>query len=183
MSVRFKELIGKRTIIKGEAGSGKTRVTEQLVNEALTIFPPSKITIIDLAPPRIFIGSSTIGGHMNVPLSVNYLKPEKIYAPRIEGKTKEEVLEFAKRNAESIEKIFSIFKLSPSPILFINDVTIYLHAGSLERLLEVINLSETFICNAYEGKRLSDDKGSGISEREKSMLRKLEEYMDVIINI
>lgn len=181
--VEFKDLMGKKTIIKGEAGSGKTKLTEKLINEALAFFPPYKITVMDLAPPRIIVGSSTIGGHVNAPLGVNYLKPERIYAPRIEGRTKEEVLEFAKKNAESIEKIFSIFKLSPSPVLFMNDVTIYLHAGSLERLLEVIGLAETFICNAYEGKKLSDDKGSGISEREKSMLRKLEEHMDVIITI
>ncbi|MEM4706734.1 MAG: hypothetical protein QXW27_04255, partial [Candidatus Methanomethylicaceae archaeon] len=80
MLVKFKELIGKRTIIKGEVGSGKTRLTEQLINEALTIFPSYKITVIDLAPPRIIIGSSTIGGYINVPLGINYLRPEKIYA-------------------------------------------------------------------------------------------------------
>ncbi|MDW7971541.1 MAG: hypothetical protein RMI53_06795 [Nitrososphaerota archaeon] len=183
MLVDFKELIGKKAIIKGEAGSGKTRLTEKLINEAINFFPPSEITIMDFAPPRILMEGFTIGGNINVPSGVIHLRPEKIYAPRIEGKTKEEVLEFAKRNAESIEKIFSLYKRNPTKVLFINDITIYFHAGSLENLLNIIELSNTFICNAYEGKRLSDDKGSGVSEREKLMLRKFEEHMNIIINL
>ncbi|MGB9592429.1 MAG: hypothetical protein ACPL1K_07920 [Candidatus Kryptoniota bacterium] len=179
----FSDLIGKRTLIKGDVGTGKTRLTESLLRKAAEGFPTGHITVIDLAPERISTGMYLVGGTMSVPNEIKYLRPSKIWAPRLEGRTKEEVILLAKANAEAIEAVFDIFKKTPTPILFINDLTIYLHAGPLERLIEVIKMADTFVGNAYEGLGLKDDKGSGISERERSLLKKLEGSMNIVIDL
>lgn len=179
----FSDFIGKRTLIKGDVGTGKTRLTESLLRRAAEVFPTGHITVIDLAPERRSAGMRLVGGTMSVPNEVKYLRPSKIWAPRLEGRTKEEVVSLAKANAEAIETIFDIFKNTPTPILFINDLTIYLHAGSLERLIEVIEMADTFVGNAYEGLGLKEDKGSGISERERSLLKQLEGFMNVVIDL
>ncbi|MCX8181863.1 MAG: hypothetical protein N3D12_01965 [Candidatus Methanomethyliaceae archaeon] len=181
--VDFKTLIGKKTLIKGDVGTGKTRLTENILQTAVKFLPPGHITVIDLAPQRMIVGDLRVGGSISVPNEVKYLRPSKVWAPRLEGKTKEEVTALARANARSIEAIFDFFTRSPSPVLFINDLTLYLHAGSLERLLETIKLADTFVGNAYEGRKLQEDKGSGISERERLLLKKLEGFMDVIIDM
>ncbi|MEM3365275.1 MAG: hypothetical protein QXM93_02515 [Candidatus Methanomethyliaceae archaeon] len=181
--INFKDLVGKRVLIKGDVGTGKTRLTEKLLQSAVKFLPPGHITVIDLAPQRRVVGVFSVGGTISVPNEVKYLRPSKVWAPRLEGKTKDEVMALAKANAESIEVLFDFFIKSPSPVLFINDLTLYLHAGSLERLLETIKLADTFVGNAYEGRRLQDDKGSGISECERDLLKRLEEFMDIVIDL
>ncbi len=179
----FKDLIGKKMLIKGGVGTGKTRLTEMLLQQSTQILPTGNITVIDLAPPRRFIGQLVIGGTLSVPNEVKYLRPSRIWAPRLDGKTKEEVVELAKSNAAAIEKIFDIYARAPTPVLFINDLTLYLHAGSMEVLLKAVKCADTLVCNAYEGHQLSEDKGSGISEREKKLLRDLERFMDIIVDL
>lgn len=179
----FKDLIGKKTLIKGDVGKGKTRLTESLLLSAVKLLPAGHITVIDLAPQRRVVGELWVGGTISVPNEVKYLRPSKVWAPRLEGRTKDEVVALAQKNAEFIEAVFDFFARSPSPVLFINDLTLYFHAGSLERLLEVIKLADTFVGNGYEGRELRDDKGSGISEREALLLKKLESFMDVIIDL
>jgi hypothetical protein len=179
----IKNFIGKKVLIKGEVKSGKTKLCEEILNEMIKYFPPSKITVIDLAPSKKYFKDIILGGTMSVPNGVIYLRPSIIYAPRLEGKNKEEVLELARRNAMNIENIFKIYENNHSEILFINDITLYFHAGSFERIIELIKYPKTLICNAYEGEKLHDDKESGITIREREMLKKFEEYMDIIIKL
>jgi len=179
----FKNFIGKKVLIKGEIKSGKTKLCEEILNEIIKYFPLSKITVIDLAPSKKYFKDIVLGGIMSVPNDVIYLRPDIVYAPRLEGKNKEEVLELARRNAINIENIFKIYENNPTEILFINDITLYFHAGSFEKILELLKYPKTFICNAYEGEKLHDDKGSGITIREKELLKKFEKYMDIIIKL
>lgn len=179
----FKDLIGKRTLIKGDVGTGKTRLTENFLLAAVNFFPPGHITVIDLAPQRRVVGEIWVGGTISVPNEIRYLRPSMVWAPRLDGKTKEDIIRLANENAESIEKLLDFFIKSPSPILFMNDLTLYLHAGSLEKLLKIIKLAETFVGNAYEGRGLREDKGSGISEREWLLVKQLEGFMDIIIDL
>ncbi|MGQ9759265.1 MAG: hypothetical protein ACUVQ5_01655 [Candidatus Methanomethylicaceae archaeon] len=179
----FKDLIKKKLLIKGGVGTGKTRLTDKLLHQCVELLPAEHVTVMDFAPTRRKVGVLMVGGSLSLLKGVRYLRPSKVWAPRLEGKTKEEVLELAHLNALSIEELFQIYKKSPTPILFINDLTLYLHAGSLERLLEVVSVAGTFVCNAYEGHQLSEDKGSGISDRERRLLKDFERYMDIVIDL
>jgi len=182
----FDDLIGKKVLIKGGVGSGKTSLTADLLNQAMQKSPIGSITIIEMAPPKKIKQGKHIGGELLLPngdhLPVIYLKPPKIWAPRLEGRTREGVIHLAKENANSIGLLLNAYLAKPTLILFMNDLTIYLHAGRLRILLNAISAAATFIGNAYEGS-FFEDMGSSISLREKKFLRKVEEKMDRIITI
>lgn len=179
----FKDMVGKKVLIKGEVGTGKTRLTSALLRQCVELLPTRHVTVMDFAPSRRQIEGLMIGGTLSSLKGVEYLRPPTVWAPRLDGKTKAEVLELAEKNALSIDILLQRFKKSPTPVLFINDLTIYFHAGSLENLLDVVRATETFVSNAYEGIQLAKDKGSGISDRERRLLRDFERYMDVIIDL
>ena len=171
----FKDIIGKRVIITGEVGVGKTRLLAHLIDEAASE-PDLKVVVLDLAP-EVRIGSETIGASVKTYSKrlhlVNYLRPNTLYAPRLQGRSREEVLELAAKNAYSIEPNLITLAKNPPDALFVNDLTIYLHAGKMETLTKLVSILRTFIATAYKGKRLIDDKGSDLSKVEKSRLEAL----------
>jgi len=171
----FRELIGKRVIITGEVGVGKTRLLASLIDEAASE-PDLRVVILDLAP-EAHIGSETIGASVKTYARklhhVKYLRPNIVYAPRLQGRSREEVLDLAAKNASSIEPILITLASDPPDTLFIDDLTIYLQAGKIEPLIKLISITRTFIATAYKGKRLLDYKGSGLSRVEKCRLESL----------
>jgi len=71
----------------------------------------------------------------------------------------------------------------PTPILFINDLSIYLQSGSWMKILDAMNRSDTFIANAYYGEALKEDLETGVSEVEKRLVEKLSNRVDFIIKL
>ena len=173
--LRFKALLGKRIIITGDVGVGKTRLLASLVDEA-ALEADLKVVILDLAP-EVQIGSETVGASVKTYSrrlhQVNYLRPSIIFAPRLQGRSREEVLDLAAKNASSIEPLLISLSSNPPDALLIDDLTIYLQAGKIEPLTKLIRSVRTFVATAYKGKRLLDDKGSGLSIVEKSRLESL----------
>ncbi|MEM4164317.1 MAG: hypothetical protein QXJ86_00550 [Nitrososphaerales archaeon] len=181
-SLHFKDLYGKRVIITGEVGSGKTRLLARLIDEAVE--SGLNATVLDLAPKfnaqTFKVGTSIKYYTRNLALTT-YLRPKGIIAPRLLAKSKKEVIEYATRNASIITPIIVNLITSPPLILFIDDLTIYLHAGKLSLIKKLVENIKTFIATAYSGKALSDDKNSGLTIKEQSSLRSLIE--DVRLNI
>ena len=173
--LRFKDLIGKKVILTGEIGAGKTRLLASIIDEAAS-HSDLKVVVLDLAP-EVHIGSETIGASVKTYSKklqqVKYLRPTTVYAPRLQGRSREEVLDMAAKNASSIEPLLISLASNPPDTLFIDDLTIYLHAGKIEPLTKLISTVRTFIATAYKGKKLLDDKGSGLSSIEKSRLESL----------
>ena len=173
--VDVKSLLNKKTIILGEVGSGKTKLTAKIVEQLVREGCSNQITVIDMAPPKI----GNIGGLLKDYLNeetlskIKYLKPPIVYAPRTTGKTREEVLEKARANTRAIKPLLQHYLQNPTKILIINDLSIYLHQGPLEDIINCLETAETFIANAYYGHKLADDKNTGISAREKALLEKL----------
>lgn len=182
----FREVRGKKVLILGDVGVGKTALTAKLLDEAVSLRLSRSIAVLDLAP-TVSIGSLGIGGSMrgfSVSLgSVRYIRPAVIRAPRLEGKSGKEVLELAEINAQVIDRPLTELIGEPSSILFINDLTLYLHAGEPRRIQELLDGVETGIVNAYMGERLREDRGSGISEREEKALKIIEGMMNRIIRL
>ena len=178
-----RETIGKKVLILGEVGSGKTSLTAKTVQKLMLFIELKEITVIDMAPEAI----GEIGGKLSKYLSLNnelrYLSPAKVYAPRTMGITNKQVAEYAKRNKNAIEPLLDEFLKKPTKVLIINDITIYLHLGKLEKILSCIRSTETFLANAYYGVRLKEDYGAGISTREKQMVDKLAAYMDHVVKL
>jgi len=181
----FRDVIGKKVLIVGEVGTGKTFMTAKLLVEAVEAGLEAQVTILDLAPKAIILEGGKVGGRIGdiiyLPTHIRYLTSDEIRAPRIEGRSKEEVISYAKKNFEVIEKLFDEYRAAVTSILFVNDVTFYLHMGDIGGLKEVFSKAETVIVNAYEGTMLQFDFGMGISDRERNLVNLLKKMVDVII--
>ncbi len=176
----LKRLVGKRTLIIGEVGSGKTYYTALLLTKLLPYF--SKAIIIDMAPDLGDIGLP-LSRYMEIPPNVKYIRIRAMRGPRKEGTAPEEVIFLAQQNASMIRPALEGFIEDPAPLLVINDLSMYLQAGPINDLLLCLRLSQTFLGNSYYGKGLSEDKSTGISKREKEMVESLFSEMDFIIHM
>ena len=140
-----------------------------------------------MAPNTVGFHGMRVGGILaevtNAVSEVRYLKPKEVKAPRTMAGNAEELMRLADFNRRVIDKTFTEFLLNPTPLLFINDVSIYLQTGEIKKVLLAIHKSQTCIANGYFGKKLAADFGTGISKREQVMMRRLMREMDVTIRL
>jgi len=181
--ITLQEIVGKKVIIIGEVGSGKTRLTAELLEEMTKRFDPQDITVIEMAPSNIPKIGGTLSEYTSVVTKVKYLYPQGIRAPRLEGASKEEVLSLAHANRWAIEPFIDKFILKPSSFLVMNDLSIYLQAGKISKIMTCMKKAGTFVSNAYYGSRLSNDKGSGISLKERKLVDVLIGKSEIIIRL
>lgn len=181
--LKSKEILGKKVLILGETGSGKTRQAAKLLTEFMTLVDPEKITIIDLAPQRAGEIGGKIADYLNIPSEVKYLSPKNVYTPRLAGKSPEQILRYAELNRKNMEPLLKKFVHNATEVLALNDVTLYLHAGELENVLKCVKLANTVLVTAYYGSKLANDLGTGISPRERKLTEKLASFMDLVIKI
>ncbi|BAJ51344.1 conserved hypothetical protein [Candidatus Caldarchaeum subterraneum] len=176
------ELLGKRTLIIGEAGSGKTSLLAQVLQNLLTKLGPCSITVIDLAPPRIMDVGGPLTEHMRVD-GLHYKRPPNIYAPRLMACNAEELKKYVHSNLETAKRLFNEFIQNPTPVLAVNDVTIFLHGAEAAELLAYVEKASTFIATAYYGTRLAEDFGTGLTESEKRRVEELSKHVNIVINL
>lgn len=167
----------------GEVNTGKTMMTKELLDEAIKS-DPGEVTLIDMAPKSFMVEGIPFGGVLvgQVDYDVRCLMSSDIRTPRLSAETSEELLKLADHNRYEIDGLLDDFRAEPSRVLFVNDVSIYLHRGELERLWDTIKLAETFVANGYLGIRLEEDLGTGVSMRERRMMEELASRMDVVID-
>jgi len=177
------DFIGKKVLILGEVGSGKTSLTAKIVQKLMPLIEPKEITVIDMAPEAIGEIGGKLSKYLNLNSELRYLSSAKVYAPRTMGISNTQVVEYAKRNKNAIEPLLDEFVKKPTKVLVINDITLYLHLGKLEKIINCIRLTETFLASAYYGVKLQEDKGAGITAREKQMVEKLATHMDHIVKL
>lgn len=184
---RFGDCLGKKVLITGDLTSGKTALLARLLDEAIGEKHGAKISVIDMAPGRMTVNSYTVGLTLKEHLKnldlVRYMAPKRAYAPRIEGQTKSQVEKLALANAKNLGALLDEFKGLPSKILFVNDITLFLHRGELSKVLKAMNKCSTFIANGYRGKFPADDKDTGISRRERRLLDKLQNAVDLVVEL
>jgi predicted NACHT family NTPase len=181
VEIEAKEILGKKVLILGEVGSGKTLRASRFIQELIKVVGLKEITVIDLAPPRKGVVGGKITDYVNLTKYVRYLSPKKVYMPRLAAKTPKELLHYTDLNKKNMEPLFKEFINQPSKVLFVNDITLYLHRGDLETIIRCARLAETFLATAYYGFRLARDQGTGISAREKRLTNELAKLMDLII--
>ena len=183
LQLKGKEILGKKVLILGETGSGKTRQAAKLLAEFMTLVNPEKITIIDLAPQRTGEIGGKIADYLNIHGEVKYLSPKNVYTPRLAGKSPEQILRYAELNRKNMEPLLEKFVRNATDVLVLNDVTLYLHSGELENVLKCVKLANTVLVTAYYGSKLANDLGTGISPRERKLTEKLASFMDLVIKI
>ena len=182
MSNLFERFIGKKTLIVGEVGSGKTLLLSRFLDQLVRSGLKDRVTVIEMAPNMEGVGGTVENYTRNV-ACVKYLKPWRIIPPRTMGKNREEVIRYARLNMLALKPLIEEYLRNPTEILLINDLTIYLHAGEVEDIIQLINISKTFTATAYEGEKLADDKGSGITDRERRSLDRLKGLVDEVLRL
>ena len=100
-----------------------------------------------------------------------------ITAPRLTGRNREHTRDLAEQNARAIEMLFPKLHRQKKEILFVNDATLYFHAGDLAKFLKVLDTAKTQIINAYYGDTFMD---SEITQREKRLTERLIKTCDAI---
>jgi len=177
------DILGKKVLILGEAGSGKTRLAAKLFQELTTLINPEEITVIDLAPRKAGAIGGELTDYVEISSVVRHLSPKNVYTPRLAGQSPEQVLHYAQLNRENMEPLLNTFIQNPTKVLIINDVTLYLHLGKLETVLSCVRLANTFLATAYYGSKLANDLGTGISANERQLVDKLARFLDLTVKI
>jgi GTPase SAR1 family protein len=177
------EIFGKKVLILGEAGSGKTMLAAQLIQELMDLVNPEKISVIDLAPKRVGEFGGKLTDYLSISGKVKYYSPKRVYTPRLSGKSPKQILRYAELNKRNMQPLFNEFIRNATDILVINDITLYLHSGELETILECVKLAKTFLATAYYGSKLAEDLGTGISLRERRLTDRLAAFMDLVVKI
>jgi GTPase SAR1 family protein len=180
----MRDLVGRRTLIVGDVGAGKTRLTRRLLEEALELGLEG-VTVIEMAPRAVDIDGVPVGGALvnTDARGIRYLQTDVIKTPRLSARTPEELLQLADHNREKVERLLEAFDTEPSSILFINDVSIYLQRGSFDRLWETLLKADTVVANGYVGERLKADLGTGLSRDERQRMDELASRVAEVIRI
>jgi len=180
----IEEALGKRTLIMGEVGSGKTWLTGKLLEEAISMGLKG-ITVLDMAPEATTLKGIPVGGTLQGVTNpiVRYLKAKDLKTPRLSARDANELVEYADHNRKIAESLLDDFLLDPTSILFVNDVSIYLQRGEINRLWRAFEATETVVANGYYGERLKVDYGTGLSLREKTLMEELASRMDRVIRL
>jgi hypothetical protein len=178
----FKDIVGKKVLITGDVGVGKTKLTIALLEEAIALGLSAKITIIDMAPTGRKIGGKLVEFSEKL-RAIRYLTPQLVETPRLSAKSTRELLHLVNLNEKRIRPLLKEFVETPTSILFVNDISIYLQSGSDEPILSVMRSSETFIANGYFGSTLHSDFETDISTTERRLMKKLADTVDFAINL
>ncbi len=180
----FSELIGMKTLIVGDVGTGKTTFTRRLLLEAVNQVN-GLITVLDFAPPAQKVKGIDVGGYLleDGHPKIKCLYSRLIKTPRLSAEDCDELIRLASYNREITESLITQFLDSPTDTLFINDASIHLQQGNLWELLDAISNASTVVANGYMGSTLRPDHGSGVSERESFIMRQLAARMDRVITL
>jgi len=183
----FQNLLGKKVLITGDVGAGKTKLTLELLEEAIELGFSDKITVIDMAPETTMVRGRKVGGRLSelteTLREVRYLAPQRVETPRLRAGSANELLYLVRLNAERIRLIIEEYINDPSPILFINDISIYFQSGSDDLIFAAAKAAKTLIANGYSGRYFTFDHGTGVSKVEKDLMNRLADHVDVLIRI
>lgn len=183
----FRELQGKKVLITGEVRAGKTRLTLKLLEDAIDMGFTEKITVIDMGPSATEVKGIKVGGRLSDQsdrlLGVRYLTPQRVETPRLSARSADELIHLVNLNKKWIEPLLNKYVDDPTPILFVNDISIYLQSGRDEPILSAMDAAETFIANGYYGRVLEQDLDTEITKVERRLMEKLAEKVDVLIRL
>jgi len=170
------EFRNKKTIIVGEVNTGKTAYLAEILTRFLEE-GETNLTVIDMAPENV----KGIGGKMRTggTSSLRYYTVQ-IVAPRLVGRTVDEVEILARENVRLIDGLFKEYLKNPSKVLFINDISLYLQAGDLDKLLSFLSATPTVIMNGYYGSILG---GGKLGSREPQKIKALQKRCDRVIKV
>jgi hypothetical protein len=184
---KFTELLGKKILIMGDVGAGKTRLTLRLLNEAINLGRAREITLIDMAPSTVIREVRKVGGKIgeftDAVKKIRCLTPQVVETPRLSAHSSDELLKLVKINKERMDPLLKEYLENPTKIAFINDMSMYFQSGAFDLILSVARKADTFVANGYYGKFFAFDFGTGVSKIERDLMDKLAQHMDTVLRI
>ena len=138
--IHLEDYLNRKTLILGDVNTGKTTLTKKVLEALCRRDLGGRIAIVDMAPeiPEKLAkekGLVGVGGKLTPPEGDDILYLGGHFEPpRLSSKTEEEAIRKARQNQRMIEGHFHELDLQPREILFVNDVSIYLQAGTAEDL-------------------------------------------------
>jgi archaellum biogenesis ATPase FlaH len=154
--IEIDKFMNRFTLIVGDVQTGKTVLTQHIL-ESFCRSIQGRITVVDLSPritSQDLEGKSMtrVGGRLQIPASdaVRYYHAQ-IHPPRLRARNEAEIMALAEENLQTIERLLAVSATEKTDMLFINDCSLYLHAGSPARLLELIRSYPTAVVNGYAG--------------------------------
>ncbi len=179
--IHLEDYLSRKTLILGDVNTGKTTLTRKVLEALCRRDLGGRIAIVDMAPEisekqAKEKGLPGVGGKLTPPegRDILYLGGH-FEPPRLSSKTEEEAIEKARQNRRMSEGLFRKFDGQSRDILLVNDVSIYLQAGTAENLTRWLDQAATVIANGYWGKRLG---GGTLTERERTETAKLKTYFE-----
>ena len=106
--LKGREILGKKVLILGEVGSGKTKLAAKLLRELMMLVSPEEITVIDLAPQRVGEIGGKLTEYVNMTSGVKYFSPKNVYTPRLAGTSPNQVLHYAELIKRIIKYVFLV---------------------------------------------------------------------------
>jgi hypothetical protein len=167
----------RKTLIMGDVNSGKTHLTIDIIQAFGSTGHDHRMAILDLAPDE----TRGIGGKLALPPSHERVSLTcAIIPPRLTASNEAQVPELASQNAAAIEPLFDRILEARRSILFINDASLYLQAGTLERMLTLIDAHPTVVVNAYYGHTFAP---TPFSHHERRQVEALSQHCDEIVRL
>lgn len=177
----IEELIGKRTLIVGDVGAGKTRLTQDYV-AALAGEGLSAIYVLDLAPAATLSDGTALGQPVDVAgfSNVSCIRVSTI-PPRLTTEVEEIRFKIAQDNARRIEETgLKRLPVKGADAIVVNDASLFLQGDEPARLLKYLEGAKTVIVNAYLGTYF----GTGpFSRRERERVEDLGELVDLVVRL
>ena len=160
----------------GEVHSGKTLSTLKIFREWRRSSTES-IAVLDLAPEKV----DQVGGKLpftdEEKEGILYLSP-RILPPRLLGKSEEEIRRLAGENRQRIDQALRTLQFSAASVLFINDISLYFHAGDAEQIWVSLEKVSTLVMNGYYGRYFGS---SPLSQRERAEMESLMARCDRVL--
>ena len=166
LNLDYDNLIGHSTLLYGDTNTYKTYQTSKFVEFLLESkkVSPKEISILDFAPSLT---------------KIHLILKGEIIPPRLKSRNKKELYQNARENFKKTSEILNHFIDNPTTILIINDISIYLHIGSIKILLSAISKSNTFFGNTYFGSSIKRGYATLFSLRERRKVKSLINKVDL----
>lgn len=174
------ECLGRRLLIVGDVNTGKTTLARRILQDFCARGLGAHIAVLDLAPtipPEIAQarGVRGVGGTLEAPADAGVICVRPVLqAPRLTSASEAEARAKAADNLRLIEGTWP--QLAGRDILFVNDISMVLQAGSASDLVARLAAMPTLIANGYSGERLG---GGELTRHERAQMELLREWFAV----